>query len=703
MSSELRALFVDDSPDDAELNLLALRKHGYAVESVRVDTPDTATAALRDGTWDIVLCDYSMPHFSAPALLALLRSSNADIPCVIVSGAIGEEAAVEVMREGAYDYVFKNNLKRLGSAVERAIRDAEVRRARRSMEDQLRQRETRLRLLFEQLPALVVTTDTELNITSLEGAQLSSLGMSADSMIGSRIASSALIADESRFPVRRAHLVALQGVASEYEMIWSGKTLQGHVEPLRDIDGRIVGTIAVAFDITERKVAEQRIAYFAQYDPLTDLPNRALLEDRLGQAIAMAQRYSSRVGLLTLDLDRFKEINDLYGTAFGDEMLRSVASRLRRLVDRSATISRLGDDTFAMLLVDVVDRATLESFASRLRDAFDSAFEIAKTDAFVTPSIGISVFPDDGMDAQALMKAAEAAMFASKQAGRNTWRFFVPGMLSSSTERVALKRDLRSAAADGQLLLHYQPIVRCTDLSLCGFEALVRWQHPTLGLLQPDSFIPVAEESGSIDVLGEWVLGEVARQLAQWKAEGFHVPRVCVNVSPRQFERGTLEPTIRRVLAEYDVDPSAFELELTESSIMHDVSSAITLLQSLKRLGVRLSVDDFGTGYTSLSYLRRFPIDTLKIDKGFVRDMLPGSHDAAIVKAIVTLAQTVGLTSIAEGVETFDTLSQLRDIGVEEVQGFFVSRPSPPSEAFSFATVVSRNDERNGDALPVAP
>lgn len=703
MSSDLRALLVDDSADDSELNMHALRRHGYEVTSTRVDTPHTAAAALRDGVWDVVLCDYSMPNFSAPAMLTLLRTIETDIPCIIVSGAIGEEAAVEVMRDGAYDYVFKNNLKRLGSAVERAVRDAEVRRARRAMEDQLRQRETRLRLLFEQLPALVITTDSELNISSLEGAQLNALAMSPDAMIGSRIASSALIADESRFPVRRAHLVALQGVSSEYEMIWSGKTLQGHVEPLRDGDGRIVGTIAVAFDITDRKVAEQRIAYFAQYDPLTDLPNRALLEDRLGQAIAMAQRYSSRVGLLTLDLDRFKEINDLYGTAFGDEMLRSVATRLRRLVDKSATISRLGDDTFALLLVDVVDRATLETFAARLRDAFDSAFEIAKTDAFVTASIGISVFPDDGLDAQALMKAAEAAMFAAKQAGRNTWRFFVPGMLSSSTERVALKRDLRSAAAEGQLLLHYQPIVRCTDLEFCGFEALVRWQHPTLGLLQPDSFIPVAEESGSIDVLGEWVLGEVARQLARWKAEGFIVPRVCVNVSPRQFERGTLEPTLRRVLAEYDVQPSSFELELTESSIMHDVSSAIALLQSLKRLGVRLSVDDFGTGYTSLSYLRRFPIDTLKIDKGFVRDMLPGSHDAAIVKAIVTLAQTVGLTSIAEGVETQDTLDQLREIGVEEVQGFFVSRPAPASEAHSFATTGSQSGGKSGAQLPVAP
>lgn len=681
MNRPLRVLLVDDLADDAVLNVHALNRHGYEVESRRVDTMAQATSALDEANWDIVLCDFSMPHFSAYAMMTLLQERDENIPCIIVSGAIGEEAAVEAMRAGAYDYVFKNNLKRLGSAVERALGDAELRRARKLMEDQLRQREMRLRLLFEQLPALVVTTDANLTVTSVEGAQLSALGMIPETLMGTRIGASALIADESRFPVRRAHLVAVQGVSSEYEMIWGGKTLQGHVEPLRDVDGRIVGTIAVAFDITERRVAEQRIAYFSQYDPLTDLPNRALFEDRLSQAIAMAQRYASRVGLLVLDLDRFKDVNDLHGTSFGDEVLRSVASRLRRLVDRSATISRLGEDTFAIQLVDVVDRATLEALAMRLHASFDSPFEIAKIDVEMTASMGISVFPDDGADAQALLKEGEAAMYAAKLAGRNMFKFFVPGMLSSSAERVSLKRDLRAAPELGQLVVHYQPLLRCRDLTICGFEALVRWNHPVLGFLMPDAFIPLAEESGAIEALGEWVLTDVCRQLQSWRVQGLKVPRVCVNISPRQFERGDLTNMIKRVLDMYGIDAGSIELELTESSIMQDVSSAIKILHELKALGVRLSIDDFGTGYTSLGYLRLFPIDTLKIDKGFVRDLVPGSHDAAIVKAIVTLAQTVRLTSIAEGVESEAILDQLREIGVDEVQGFLVGRPSAPDES----------------------
>ncbi len=297
----LRVLCVDDSLDDAELNILALERHGFMVDGLRVDEREAARVALAGQKWDLILCDYSMPRFSAQAMLELLRALGTDIPTLVVSGAIGEEAAAETIRLGAYDYIFKNNLKRLGAAAERALRDTELRRARALMEVQLRERETRLRLLFEQLPALVISCDTALTVTSVEGAQLSQVPDDPESLIGTHVAGSALLADESRFPIRHAHLQALQGGAAEYEMIWGGKTFRGHVEPLRDVDGRIVGTIAVAFDITERKIAEQRIAYFAQYDPLTDLPNRALLEDRLTQAIAMAQRHRNTLQVITTD------------------------------------------------------------------------------------------------------------------------------------------------------------------------------------------------------------------------------------------------------------------------------------------------------------------------------------------------------------------------------------------------------------------
>lgn len=677
MSESLRVLCVDDSEDDAELNMMALRRHGYEVESKRVDRREAAGRELIVGTWDLVLCDYSMPHFSANAMLELIAEGEYDVPTLIVSGAIGEEAAAEMIRLGAYDYIFKNNLKRLGSAVERALRDAEIRRGRRAMEEQLRSSETRLRLIFEQLPALVVTTDTDLTITSVEGARLAALGMDGDALVGERIGTSALIADESRFPIRRAHMRALQGGAGEFEVIWGGKTLQGHVEALRSADARIVGTIAVAFDVTERKVAEQRLAYFAQYDVLTDLPNRAVLEDRLEQAIAVAERHGGGIAIAAIDLDRFKEINETFGRAVGDELLRSVGARLRRLFSRQATVSRFSEDLFVVLVLDVVDRSEMETFARRTADMFESPFQVGTSEVYVTGSIGVALYGEDGAQASGLIEAAEAALLAAKQAGRNTWRFFAPSMLFSSAERMTLKRQLRNAPIAGELVLHYQPIFRASDNTLAGMEALVRWQHPELGLLMPDNFVPLAEESGSIDDVGEWVLDEATRHLEIWDATGIAVPRVCVNLSARQFEKRDLRSRIGEILGRRATLPSRVELELTESAIMRDVTAAIAILHDLKSLGVRLSVDDFGAGYTSLSFLRRFPVDTLKIDQSFVRDLLPGSQDEAIVKAIVTLATNLGLASVAEGVETAEVADQLRALGVDEVQGYHLAMPMP--------------------------
>jgi diguanylate cyclase (GGDEF)-like protein/PAS domain S-box-containing protein len=681
-------LCVDDSPDDAELNVLALQRHGYTVDAKRVDKREDALGVLKDEQWDLILCDYSMPSFSAITMLELIKELNVDIPCLIVSGAVGEEAAVETIRLGAYDYIFKNNLKRLGPAAERALRDAELRRARALMEVQLRERETRLRLLFEQLPALVISCDTSLTVTSVEGAQLQNVPDAPETLIGTHVASSALLADESRFPIRHAHLQALQGGSAEYEMIWGGKTFRGHVEPLRDIDGGIVGTIAVAFDITDRKIAEQRLAYFAQYDSLTDLPNRALLEDRLTQAIAMARRHSGSLALVMTDLDHFKEVNDLFGTGNGDEVLRSIAARMRRMVDGGATVSRVGDDEFAILLVDLAGEQDATAFVERVHASFETPFVVGDADVYLTVSSGVSLYPNDASDAYTLVRASEAAMLAAKQAGGKGWRAFAPSMIASSSERLALKRDLRTAASNGELVVFYQPIFRSADLVFAGFEALVRWQHPVLGLLGPDHFIGLAEDTGSIDEVGAWVLGDVCRQMAAWDEEGVHVPRVCVNISARQFERPGLRESIASTLRECGSDPTRIELELTESSIMRDLSSGIALLNDFKALGVRLSVDDFGTGYTSLSYLRRFPIDTLKIDQSFLRDLMPGSQDEAIVKAIVTLSENLGLTSIAEGIESRLTLENIRAIGAHEVQGYFLGEPSPAHEAVAHVSEV---------------
>lgn len=683
MSETLRVLCVDDSRDDAELNVLALMRHGYEVTSRRVDTPEDASDAL-DEKWDLVLCDYSMPKFSANGLLNLLTERTTEAPCIIVSGAIGDEAAAEAIRLGASDYVLKDNLKRLGPSVERALREAQTTRARRSAERALYESEARLKIIVDQLPALIWTTDAKLTLTSFEGAELGALHIDPWLLVGQKAGSTLFLDDESRLITLHAHQQALEGDSFRFELEWAGKTRQAHVEPLRDVEGEIVGTIAIALDISERKEAEQRLHHLSQYDAMTDLPNRILLEDRLAQALGTARRHGGEAAVIFIDLDRFKYINDIYGHHNGDEVLKGVAARLVELMPASATVSRSGGDEFIILVVDSKDRTTVETLASSVLESFRAPFSISGREVYLTSSLGISRYPADAEDVLTLLKTAETAMYEAKQLGRNGFQFFVANMLAAPAERLTLQTDLQRSIIKEQLVMYYQPIFDIDGETLVAYEALMRWNHHALGLLLPDTFIPLAEESGFIEPLGEWALNEICRQTNEWESLGLRVPRVCVNVSARQFERRGLRKSIERTLDHHHMSPSRVELELTESSIMKDVSSAIATLCDLKDMGLRLSIDDFGTGYTSLSFLKRFPLDVLKIDKSFVRDMRVGSHDEAIIKAVTTLARNLGLTSIAEGVETRSQLEQLRDIGCDEVQGFLLSRPLSAEQCLSF-------------------
>lgn len=674
MDLALRVLCVDDSADDAELNLIALRRAGYKPEWIRVDNRSDAEDAL-DQRWDLVLCDFSMPGFSANGFLELLAEKAVAVPCIIVSGAIGEEAAAEAIRLGASDYVFKNNLNRLAPSVERALRDAQIAHARKEAERALYESEARLKIIVGQLPALIWTTGLDLFINSFEGGELALLNVDPSLLIGQRVGTTFLLDEASRNITEHAHQQALEGDSFSFEIEWNGRPRQAHVEPLRDLDGAIIGTIAVAIDISERKAAEQRIAHLAQFDALTDLPNRALMEDRIAQSIASARRVGHELAVFFIDVDRFKYINDTYGHHNGDEVIKTIANRISEMVPASATVGRAGGDEFICLLVDRQNRAELEDMAQLMLEIFRAPFSLNGREIYLTASLGISRYPADSDDTPGLLKTAETAMYEAKQLGRNGFQFFVPNMLATPQERLTLRSDLPRAIDSGQFVLYYQPIFAMDATTVAGVEALVRWNHPLLGLLMPDTFIPLAEEGGYIVPLGEWVLDAVCRQITEWTRDGFAFERVCLNVSARQFEDRDLVSMITRTIDHHHVRPDQLELELTESSIMRDVSSAITVLCDLKDIGLRLSIDDFGTGYTSLSFLKRFPLDVLKIDKSFIRDLRPGSHDDAIVKAVTTLARNLNLRSIAEGVETRMQLEQLRAIGCDELQGFLLSRP----------------------------
>lgn len=454
-------------------------------------------------------------------------------------------------------------------------------------------------------------------------------------------------------------------------------------------DGDTTHFVAILEDISERKAQDARIRHMAQHDFLTGLPNRALLEDRLRQAMPLALRNGSCLAVMFLDLDRFKTINDSLGHQVGDALLRQVAQRLSGCVRVADTVSRQGGDEFVVLLQDLETPEQAASVARKILDVVAEPYAIEGTHLVVTPSVGISVFPQDGQDIATLLRNADAAMYHAKAAGRNNFQFFTREMNARVRERAAMEARLRRALQSGQgLSLQYQPRIDLATGAVAGMEALLRWHDPDLGAVAPANFIPVAEESGLILPIGEWVLREACRQNRAWQDAGLPVLPVSVNLSAVQCRQAGLEEVVLDALGSAGLAADCLELEVTETSIMHDIEAVGGTLEALRARGIRLSIDDFGTGYSSLAYLKRLPLDRLKIDRSFVRDAPHDADDAAITAAIVGMARTLGLRTLAEGIETESQLEFLRRLGCEEAQGFLFSRPLPPD---AFVTWVRSN------------
>jgi diguanylate cyclase (GGDEF)-like protein/PAS domain S-box-containing protein len=434
-------------------------------------------------------------------------------------------------------------------------------------------------------------------------------------------------------------------------------------------------------EVAERMRAERNIWEIAHHDSLTGLPNRTLLQDRLEQTLANAQRNHHQAAVMFLDLDRFKHINDTLGHSIGDELLKCVAQRLASVVRAVDTVSRIGGDEFVILLNEISSAGDAVLVAEKILAVLAPVIGIEGHELRATPSIGISIYPDDANEAVLLMKNADAAMYHAKAAGRNTFRLFAAEMSEQESRFFEMEQRLHQAIKTGQLVLHYQPLVDWKRGAICGMEALVRWNDPARGMIMPDEFIPVAEETGLIVPLGEWVLAEALRQNRIWQQAGRPLAPISVNLSPRQFRQQGLVDNVRRMLLDTGQPASFLELEITESSLMQDALETTAILDELAALGVRITIDDFGTGYSSLSYLKRFRVHKLKIDQSFVRDVTTDADDAAIVTAVVSLAGSLGLGTIAEGVERRDQLDVLLGLGCNNFQGYLFSRPLPAASA----------------------
>jgi diguanylate cyclase (GGDEF)-like protein/PAS domain S-box-containing protein len=486
--------------------------------------------------------------------------------------------------------------------------------------------------------------------------------------------------DRELFDASLRHAVK-QGndVQLDYRVIWPDGSVHwvaNRAQVHRGSDGRAVRVVGVAMDISDRKIAEQRIAHMAHHDALTGLPNRVLLRDRIQQAIAQAHRNTSHIAVLFIDLDRFKTINDSLGHQLGDRLLQSVASRILVCVREGDTVARVGGDEFVIVIPDIQDAADASTVASKILEVLAASFHLHGNDLHVAASIGISLYPADGADAETLMRNADTAMYYAKDSGRANYQFFTQHMNVAAQQRLSLENAMRRGLENREFELHYQPIFDLRDRSITGFEALVRWSQPGGPIVPPSEFIAAAEESGLIVPIGEYVLREALRQAKTWQSPG-RALRIAVNVSANQLARSSFVDRLRRTVQETGIDPKLVELEVTEGVIIEGASEAREAIDQIAALGVGIAIDDFGTGYSGLAYLKRLPIDTVKIDQSFVRDLTVDPDDAAIVTAIVAMARSLGVEVVAEGIESEEQLAELKRLGCHLGQGYLLARPMP--------------------------
>jgi diguanylate cyclase (GGDEF)-like protein/PAS domain S-box-containing protein len=677
----IRILIVEDSDNDTELLLRELRKGGFDPVYKRVETARDMEEALHACAWDIIVSDYSMPNFDGLAALKLVKRLGIDVPFIIVSANIGEEIAVMAMKAGAHDYIMKGNLARLVPAIERELKEVRARQQHRDAEKQMR----KLSSAVEQTADSVTITDPEGNIEYVNAAFSEITGYSKQEAVGrtNRILKSGRH-DKEFYAQLWQNLT--QGKA--FQDIFINRRKDGSlyyeeksITPLKDDDGVVTHFISTGKDITEQMKTRERLQHLSHHDNLTELPNRSLFMDRLGQAISRARWNGRVVAVLFIDLDRFKNINETLGFDYGDAVLQAVATRLSQSVRDGDTVARLGDDEFAVLLEDVYQKEDIPVVVEKIIKSLSQVHILKAHEVFVTTSIGISLYPNDGNDAQTLIQNADVAIHHAKESGNNNYRFYESEMNAQSLYRLNMESSLRKALEREEFVLHYQPQIDLKSGEIIAFEALLRWQHPDLGTVSPVEFIPLLEETGMINQVGRWVLRAACQVCRGWNELGLNDIKVSVNISPVQFEQGDISNIVADVLAETGLEAKHLEIELTETTIMRSPQKTIAVLAELNRMGVTLAIDDFGTGYSSLSYLQKFPIDVLKIDRSFVKDVSANNGDASIVSAIISMAHSLKLSVVAEGVETEEQLSFLQERDCEIVQGFLFSKPVPREQA----------------------
>jgi diguanylate cyclase (GGDEF)-like protein/PAS domain S-box-containing protein len=690
---QAHVLVVDDDGMMRMLVRETLQHAGFRVDECA--SGDEGIDAFLRARHDIVLLDVLMPGKDGFETCAAIRASadGSLVPILMMTGLDDTDSVNRAYESGATDFVTKPiTWPILGHRVRYLLR------ASRTLDALTR---SEARLADAQRLAQLGHWDWDLETDEIDRSDEARriLGLAEDRRGGGYRTLLPAVHPEDRAAIERAIGGACQDgkpFGLEVRIRRSDgveRVIHEQAIVTRNAAGTPVRIQGTTQDITERRRAEEQIQHLALYDALTELPNRALFKDQFSHARGAADRSGRPLGVLMLDLDRFKRINDTLGYPAGDDLLRQVAQRLQqcvRLADyltrgqavvETGSVARLGGDEFTMLVPGLTSVEDAAKIARRILAAFSTPFRLSGQEVVVTASIGIAMYPTDGQDIDALLKNADTAMYHAKDQGKDNYQFFSSSMNASAFHKLTLETGLRHALERNELILHYQPKVDIATRRIDGFEALVRWQHPDLGLVSPGEFIPLAEETGLIVPIGEWVLDTAARQTAAWQAAGFDRASVAVNLATPNFVQGKVVAQVARVIAATGLPPGSLEIEVTESVLMSDAATAIETMRELRALGVKLSIDDFGTGYSSLSYLKKLPIGTLKIDRSFIRDVMSNPEDAAITTAIIAMARSLNLSVVAEGVETEEQAGFLLRCGCPLMQGYLFSRPVPPEAA----------------------
>ncbi|MET0981866.1 MAG: EAL domain-containing protein [Telluria sp.] len=696
-----RVLVVDDQPVNVQLLEYLLKTTGYENVHSTLDPRQVVSLHLKY-RFDLIILDLHMPGMDGFQVMEALKplESESWLPVLVVTAEPDKKLAA--LEAGARDFIGKpldtvEVMTRIRNLLEMRLMHRESREHGMQLERTVRERTATLARFRSAMDA---TTDgiflvdaASLALVDVSDGACRMLGFSREALM--RIDPVALGLTTAAQLER--HL-ATNGAAheadiAETELLRAGG--EGAVPVEISWQWQEAGSskllIAVARDISERQQAERRLKHAASFDGLTGLPNRTLFFQNLRETIELAQDKTWRVAVLFITLDRFKIVNDSLGPALGDELLREFSNRLVHVMGLRDAVGRLGGDEFAVILnVKREQQDEPAHVANDIREALRTPFELQGQQAVLTASIGIAVYPDDAVDPGTLVKYADTAMVRAKEAGRDGYRFFTAGMNVQVLARLDLEVALRGALEGNQFVLHYQPKLELSTGRVCGVEALLRWERPGHGLVYPAEFVPVLEETGMVVRVGDWIIDEACRQVAAWNAQGLREVRVAVNVSSRQFVEGDLEGVVRAAIGRHGIEPATLELELTESALMTNAERTIEVLERLKALGIRIAIDDFGTGYSSLAYLKRFPIDKLKIDIAFVRDIVTNPDDAAIALAIISMAHSLHMQVIAEGVETRAQMAYLRRHRCDEIQGFHFARALPAAQ---LAQLVRQNLE----------